>query len=493
MRQVSGFDCATRPIAAILSRMRLALDSLVARSLVAATAVAFAGCGDDGSGSDGDTTTAAGTSDGSGSGSTAMPPDTGVVDDSTGGSTAAVIPTEGTWQILVSVVEVGGIELPMQAEITNTTTADGAPAVTIALRATDASGAMVSDVLGTAEAVALDADSNFDADFGDTMLPGPFSPTGTPLTLATLHLIGQFTSMDNACGTLSATVVEVNIELSASTWGATSVASGMSPGKSCDDEPGMPLTRIDAADCPVLVDDFNNEFPSAGLSREFYMYTPTDAATGGPWPLVFAYHGLGDSADFIQVGGTNDLITPIDDRGYILVSPESQMVEGIEWQQGAFGDNEDLVFFDDLITCVDAQYGVDPAQIYVTGMSAGGLYTSFLGVAKSDVIAAVAPFSGGFIPPYEQPDTLVPYLVSWGGKSDQAVNQDFNLLSMDMIADLDAAGHFYATCNHNQGHSWPAEVTEPVLYWLFAHPYGTNPIPYATMLPDTWPAYCTLP
>ncbi len=474
--------------------MKLALDSVVACVFLVAATTAVTGCGDDGSGDGGDTTSGAGTeADGSGSGGVTAMTDSGVVDDSTGGNTAAVIPTEGTWQILVSVVEVGGIELPMQAEITNTTTAEGAPAVTIALRATDASGAMVSDVLGTADAVALDADSNFDADFGDAMLPGPFSPTGTPLTLASLHLIGQFTTMDNACGTLSANVVEVNIALSASTWAATSVASGMTPGKSCSDDPGMPLTRIDPADCPVLVDDFNNEFPSAGLSREFYMYTPTDAATGGPWPVIFAYHGLGDSADFIAVGNPNDLITPIDDRGYILVSPESQMVEGVEWQQGAFGDNEDLVFFDDLVTCIDAQYGVDPAQIYVVGMSAGGLYTSYLGVAKSDVVAAVAPFSGGFIPPYEQPDRLVPYLVSWGGESDQAVNQDFNLLSMDMIADLDAAGHFYATCNHDQGHTWPAEMTEPVLDWLFAHPLGTNPSPFATMLPDTWPAYCTLP
>lgn len=471
--------------------MKVALNGSVARCFLAVAAMTFVGCGDDGGGGD---DTVGGTESGDDStGATSDATDPMVDGSSTGGNPAAVIPTEGSWPILVSVVEVGDIELPMLAEVTNTTTADGAPAVTLALRATDASGATVSDVLGTAEAVPLDADANFDADFGDAMLPGEFSPTGTPLTLASLHLIGQFTSMDTACGTLTSTVVEVNIELTASTWAATSEASGMSPGNSCDDEPGDDLIRIDAADCPVLVDDFNDEFASAGLSREFYMYTPMDVDAGGPWPIVFAYHGLGDSANFVSPGSAIDLTTPIDDRGYILVSPESQMVEGVEWQQGAFGDNEDLVFFDDLITCIDAQYGVDPAQIYVVGMSAGGLYTSYLGVAKSDVIAAVAPFSGGFIPPYEQPDRLTPYLVSWGGQSDQAVNQDFDLLSLDMIADLDGAGHSYATCNHDQGHTWPAEMTEPALDWLFAHPFGTDPSPYATMLPDTWPAYCALP
>ena len=37
--------------------------------------------------------------------------------------------------------------------------------------------------------------------------------------------------------------------------------------------------------------------------------------------------------------------------------------------------------------------GVDPNRIFVTGMSAGGLYASYLGLMRSTVIAASAPMS----------------------------------------------------------------------------------------------------
>jgi predicted esterase len=349
-------------------------------------------------------------------------------------------------------------------------------------------------VLGTADAVALGSDGSFVAAFGDVVLPDAYSPTGTAVTLADLQLDGQFTAPDAVCGTVTALVVEVRLPLTESTFGGAPWDSGIVPAIDCDGEPMMPLARIDPRDCPALLDGLNASFPSAELDRELYLYFPSDVDAGGPWPVVFAYHGLGDTADWITVGGDNDLITPIDDRGYILVSPESQALPGTEWEQANTNDNADLVFFDDILTCIDAQYGVDPDQIYVTGMSAGGLYTSYLGLVRADVIAALAPMSGGLLVDYAAPAMTRPYLVSWGGVDDNAVGQDFDQFAQDLMSDLGANGHFYAACDHGQGHTWPAEMTDPVLEFLFAHPSGTDPSPYADGLPPAdFPNFCTVP
>jgi predicted esterase len=406
----------------------------------------------------------------------------------------SVTPIEGLWRMNFAVVEAGGLEIPFQAELTNMgSAADGSLTVTWQLRAYDAAAGEASDVLGTADAVPFTADGSFVADFGDVALPGQYSPTGSMVTLGALQLAGQFSAEDAMCGTVSSLVIEIDLMLSESTFGASPWDSGITPSPNCDGGTVTPLSRIDPSDCPAFDEGFNGAFPSADLARELYVYTPTDADTAGPWPVVFAYHGLGGSADWVTVGGDNDLITPIDSRGYILVSPESQAIGGTEWQQGTTDDNEDLVFFDDILTCLDAQYGIDDSQIYVTGMSAGGLYTSYLGVVRDDAIAAAAPLSGGFIAPYVMPDNTRPYLVTWGGTDDFAFEQDFDTLAMNMMADLAAGGHFYASCDHGMGHVWPMVMTEPVLDFLFAHPRGTDPSPYATALPGTFPAFCTLP
>ena len=239
-----------------------------------------------------------------------------------------------------------------------------------------------------------------------------------------------------------------------------------------------------------------NTFTSAELERSFILNLPdglTEAA-----PLVFAYHGLGGSSTgMLEYSGLDAL-----DHGepVIFVVPNSaRTAEGerefpIEWNILApqfDNDNQDLVFFDDIVTCVSEQFPVDDNRIYVTGMSAGGLWTTFVTMHREHVIAASAPMSGGYMQAWPDP-TPTPILISWGGASDVAVGTNFHDLANELIANVDASDFAYATCNHNQAHTWPAEMSAAVWSWLSGHTLG-EASPFVDALPPEFPGYCTLP
>jgi hypothetical protein len=101
--------------------------------------------------------------------------------------------------------------------------------------------------------------------------------------------------------------------------------------------------------------------------------------------------------------------------------------------------------------------------------------------------------SGGLIADYVVPPRKMPILVSWGGEMDQAVGQDFNVFARNLIRDLELGGHFYVPCNHGAEHVWYREFTPWVLRFLLDHPYDVAPEPYAEMLPDAFPDYCSIP
>lgn len=127
----------------------------------------------------------------------------------------------------------------------------------------------------------------------------------------------------------------------------------------------------------------------AEVEREYRLVVPKSADPAKPAPLVFAFHGLGGGMD------TMPLQTRLDDlaakQGFLLVYPQ-----GLEkrWQLRV-DDNRDLPFFDALLGHLVKVRKVDPDRVYATGMSNGGYFSMLLASQRSEVLAAVAPHSGG--------------------------------------------------------------------------------------------------
>ena len=136
---------------------------------------------------------------------------------------------------------------------------------------------------------------------------------------------------------------------------------------------------------------FENEKLKVGdQEREFRLVVPEGLDPAKPVPLVFAFHGLGDSKAFIcRYSGFEELALK---NGFIAVFPA-----GLEkkWELRAVEDNKDFKFFDALFEHVTSSYNVDLRRVYVTGMSMGAYFSNLLASKRSEKIAAIAPHSGG--------------------------------------------------------------------------------------------------
>lgn len=250
------------------------------------------------------------------------------------------------------------------------------------------------------------------------------------------------------------------------------------------------LVDYSGGSCPDLSAEQVTDFLSAGEARTFYLDLPPDPVGK---PVLFLWHWLGGNAtqarrafDWTELAQTEDVI---------LVTPES-CCSTFEWQFTFPSDetNLDLAFFDDVLSCLYQQYNVDLDRVWSTGMSAGGLWTTYLTVHRSQYLAATAPFSGGTDPivAYTPPEDAIPVMVSWGGEADVLNIIDFNELNQTFVSELLADGHFVVSCDHGEGHTIPNGGPEAALEFLLDHPKGLSPEPYADGLPEDYPSYCAL-
>ena len=265
----------------------------------------------------------------------------------------------------------------------------------------------------------------------------------------------------------------------------------------------------------------DNSFVSAGLTRAVRLIRSGSA----PNPAVlFTFHSRGSQPSW----GIDDLgLSGGNSGNYIIVAPSAagngNFVDGTQqWlADGPPASNPDVQLFDDLLTCLHTQVGVNLDRVSASGFSAGGLFTSYLLIHRSERLSAAVVMSGGLLDPSEYLDPIapIPTMVSWGGPSDayyhwgQTVDplyesapytHSFHLASIDFADRLEQNGQLVVRCDHGGGHApgpvsndpsrggylWPQSW--PFRY-LYDHVRG-QPSPYATSFPTgTMPASCVLP
>jgi polyhydroxybutyrate depolymerase len=124
--------------------------------------------------------------------------------------------------------------------------------------------------------------------------------------------------------------------------------------------------------------------------RKYRLVVPEGLDPAKAVPIVFAFHGLGDSKNFIcHYSGFEKLAAK---ENFIAVFPG-----GVDrkWEMRATDDNQDLLFFDALFDHLTSKYNVDLRRVYLTGMSMGAYFSNLLAAKRSERIAAIAPHSGG--------------------------------------------------------------------------------------------------
>jgi predicted esterase len=248
--------------------------------------------------------------------------------------------------------------------------------------------------------------------------------------------------------------------------------------------------------CPAIVDG-DVEFAPAGMpARAVRLYLGDD--TGEAAPLLFYWHATGSApaeAEYALGGALADFGA----HGGIVVAPHADPSAGtFEWfivNQSSKLD--DFLLADEIVACLAEAGRIDPRRIHTMGMSAGALQTTAFSFMRSDYLASVATYSGGlpagFSVPDQQPDNPFAALIFFGGASDLYGPLDFAEASANYGMALREAGRFAPMCDHGGGHTIPLDAAPSVLEFFAAHPFGTDPSPYAAGLPASFPDYCALP
>jgi polyhydroxybutyrate depolymerase len=127
-----------------------------------------------------------------------------------------------------------------------------------------------------------------------------------------------------------------------------------------------------------------------GQTRNYIYHVPANAYTGASMPLVFALHGGGGDAEQMMRLTHEGFNTLADRDGFFVIYPTA--LDG-KWNDGrdpAFSSSDDVGFIGELIRLFILNWNIDPARIYVTGISNGSHMTMRLALDLSDKFAAAA-------------------------------------------------------------------------------------------------------
>jgi predicted peptidase len=210
---------------------------------------------------------------------------------------------------------------------------------------------------------------------------------------------------------------------------------------------------------------------TASVSTDYLLFLPKGYGEDSAkrWPLMLFLHGAGERGDDlakVAVHGPPKLVANQPDFPFILVSP--QCPEGQTW------DNTTLLA---LLDEVMADHAVDPARVYLTGLSMGGFGTWSLGIAHPERFAAIAPICGGgdvikvlLADPAKAPALRSLPVWAFHGAKDPVVNLEE---SQRMINALKRVGcgevrlTIYPEAQHD---SWTETYNNPELYrWFLSH------------------------
>jgi hypothetical protein len=255
-----------------------------------------------------------------------------------------------------------------------------------------------------------------------------------------------------------------------------------------------------------------NSITSMGNARSFLLAVPSNLMPSEHLPVIFLWYWLkGSSQNFYTVG---DVQAAVDQQRFLAVIPDAKGDLFYNWP---FTVNdmpprvdEEYTFFDDMLSCVSAQFNVNASCVSTVGVSAGALFTDQLVGARSEYLSSFVSLSGGvayptptvLLRPWTPPSHTLPALVLWGGAQDDCLLIAFQSASQVLEQDLDNACAFLVECIHNCGHSEPPFTASQGLstyagLWAFAldHPYWlpTGTSPYTTNgLPPGMPSWCAI-
>ncbi|HOW51193.1 MAG TPA: PHB depolymerase family esterase [bacterium] len=265
---------------------------------------------------------------------------------------------------------------------------------------------------------------------------------------------------------------------------------------------------------------------SKDLTRTFLLNLPTTVDSKKGWPVIFNFHGYGDTAanfEGLLSGFVDNAEMP-----FILVTPEDTDIalpSGVDWDILNLGNGSiEVELFDAILACIEEKWGVDEEHIHLAGFSAGSITADSIGVMRGDQIASIFTYSGAYFSDAKAKADLgamASGFITWpemtvtnkyvqammhGAEGDTACTGptdcdkwggsgfyiNFNHMARFDANYLTEMGHTVIICEHALGHTNAGLNSQQMLQFFRDHPRGTTVSPYATNWPADYPAYCTL-
>jgi poly(hydroxyalkanoate) depolymerase family esterase len=165
-----------------------------------------------------------------------------------------------------------------------------------------------------------------------------------------------------------------------------------------------PTTRWQGTYCggmtePAGTDGAGNTWPA----RDYYTYEPASLPAAGTRSLVVYLHGTTQTATEAALAAKwNDLA---DRAGFLVVYPEESATTDTSgggpsrawaWGRAAYEarGNGEMETIARITRHVMADYGVDPARVYISGLSAGGIMTTVMAATYPDLYDGAAVWAG---------------------------------------------------------------------------------------------------
>jgi polyhydroxybutyrate depolymerase len=176
------------------------------------------------------------------------------------------------------------------------------------------------------------------------------------------------------------------------------------------------------------------------MTRQYILYVPPSYNSSKQMPLIFVFHGYSGTPEFML--SYTDMADLADTYDFIVAVPKGTgSWNALSWNAGsccgyASSYNvDDVTFVSDMIDMISSGYCIDPARIFATGFSNGGMMSYRLACELSDRIAAVAPVAGDIRLAECNPPRPVPG-IAFHGTADAVIPYSWALASVDASADF---------------------------------------------------------
>jgi len=210
----------------------------------------------------------------------------------------------------------------------------------------------------------------------------------------------------------------------------------------------------------------------------YRLLKPKDYDPKRSYPLVLFLHGMGERGSDNQaqlINGVSELFANDEARAkdpcFAVIPQCPDNDSWANWRQREAELTRPARAALDIVAAVQQEFNIDPARLYIGGLSMGGFGTWAIIAARPQMFAAAFPICGGGDPSQAARLANMP-IWAFHGAQDEVVNPD---MSRAMIAAIkQAGGNPRYTEYEGVGHaSWVPAFKEPgLLEWLFAQKRG---------------------